>query len=104
MAKKKLTPTALRETAGGSITVQYKDSVISLSPLQYSLFILLSNGKRYSSHKIMQLIHTSDPRKEVQYLRRKGVDVLDVWVDATQKIPRHKRYWIDPKKCSNEQD
>lgn len=102
MAKKKTAPTALRETAGAKFTVQYKDSVISLSKLQYLLFILLSDGKRYSSHKIMQLIHTSDPRKEVQYLRRKGVDVLDVWVEATGEFPRHKLYFIDPKECSNE--
>ncbi len=70
--------------------------------LQNALFILLSDGEKHSSHKIMQQIHTSDPRKEVQYLRRKGIDVQDEWVEATQKIPRHKRYWIDPKECSNE--
>ncbi len=93
-------PTALRETTGASITVQYKGSVISLSKLQCSLFILLSDGKRYTSHQIMKLIHTSDPRKEVQYLRRKGINIQDEWIAATDNTPRHKRYWIDPVECT----
>ncbi len=92
-------PTTLRETAGASITVHYKGTIISLSKLQYSLFILLSDGNRYSSHRLMQILHTSDPRKEVQYLRRKGINVCDVWIEGTPKIPRHKLYWIDPKEC-----
>ncbi|MFR9514770.1 MAG: hypothetical protein SNH64_05460 [Rikenellaceae bacterium] len=50
----------------------------------------------------MQIIHTSDPRKEVQYLRRKGIDVQDEWIASTKKIPRHKRYWIDPNECGKE--
>lgn len=90
-------PESLRGSTGARSSVQYKGRQISLSKLQFSLFNLLSNGNRYSSHKIMQIIHTSDPRKEVQYLRRKGINVQDEWIAQTAKIPRHKRYWIDPK-------
>ncbi|MFR9536853.1 MAG: hypothetical protein SNF97_08905 [Rikenellaceae bacterium] len=92
-------PEAQSESAGARLIVHYKGTQISLSKLQCLLFLLLSNGKKYSSHKIMQIIHTSDPRKEVQYLRRKGINVQDEWIAQTAKIPRHKRYWIDPKEC-----
>ncbi|MFI3331834.1 MAG: hypothetical protein SNI51_02150 [Rikenellaceae bacterium] len=95
-------PTAQSESAGARLIAHYKGRQISLSKLQYLLFLLLANGKRYSSHKIMQIIHTSDPRKEVQYLRRKGIDVQDEWIASTKKIPRHKRYWIDPNECGKE--
>ncbi len=72
MTNKREAPEAQGETAGAKCIIHYKGRQISLSKLQYLLFLLLANGKRYSSHKIMQIIHTSDPRKEVQYLRRKG--------------------------------
>ncbi len=96
MTKKRQAPEAQSEESGARSIVHYKGTQISLSKLQYLLFLLLANGKKYSSHKIMQIIHTSDPRKEVQYLRRKGINVQDEWIDSTVKIPRHKRYWIDP--------
>ncbi|MFR9620137.1 MAG: hypothetical protein SNH63_02820 [Rikenellaceae bacterium] len=100
MAKKNQAPTAPRQSAGARSLAHYKDTKISLSPLQNALFILLADGRRYSSHKIMQLIHTSDPRKEVQYLRHKGINVQDIWVEADREISRHKLYFIDPKECS----
>ncbi|MFR9543522.1 MAG: hypothetical protein SNH27_15915 [Rikenellaceae bacterium] len=100
MTQRQQAPTTLRETAGASITVRYKDSEILLSKLQRAFFITLSNGQRHSSHKLMQQLHTSDPRKEVQYLRRKGINVQDEWIEATPTTPRHKRYWIDPNECA----
>lgn len=102
MAKTKQAPESLIGSARASVTVQYKGMQISLSLLQNQLFVLLSNSKRHSSHQLMQQLHTSDPRKEVQYLRRKGISVQDVWVEATREVPRHKLYFINPKECSNE--
>ncbi len=99
MTNKREAPTAQSEAAGARSIVHYKGRQISLSKLQYLLFLLLANGKRYSSHKTMQIIHTSDPRKEVQYLRCKGINVQDEWIASAVKIPRHKRYWIDPNEC-----
>ena len=92
-------PETQNESAGARSIVHYKGTKLSLSKLQYSLFILLSDSNRYSSHQIMKHIHTSDPRKEVQYLRRKGINVQDEWIKATKTIPRHKRYWIDSDEC-----
>lgn len=88
-------PTSPRETAGAKFVVTYKGKKISLSKLQFELFITLTNGHKHSSHKLMQRLHTSDPRKEVQYLRKKGIHVCDEWVAATPRIARHKLYWID---------
>ncbi len=99
MTKMKQAPESLIGSAGARSSVQYKGMTISLSPLQYTLFILLYDGKRYSSHQIMQQIHTSDPRKEVQYLRRKGINVQDEVISATPTIPRHKLYFINPNEC-----
>ncbi len=95
MASKKTAPTTLVKSAGAKYLIHYKGTKISLSPLQFSIFSTLSNGGRHSSHRLMQRCKTSDPRKEVQYLRRKGINVRDVWVEATPTIPRHKRYWIE---------
>lgn len=96
------TPTALRETAGERFTVLYKGNEFLLSKLQKAFFITLSNGQKHSSHKLMQHLRTSDPRKEIQYLRRKGINVQDEWVEATSEASRHKIYFIDPKECRNE--
>ncbi|MFR9506167.1 MAG: hypothetical protein SNG69_06640 [Rikenellaceae bacterium] len=97
-----ITPTALIETAGAKFIVRYKGNEYLLSKLQRAFFITLSNGQRHSSHKLMQQLHTSDPRKEVQYLRRKGINVEDEWIEATRETPRHKRYWINSDDCKKE--
>lgn len=83
--------------------VCYKGSNYILSKLQLSFFHTLSNGNRHSSHQLMQQLHTSDPRKEIQYLRDKGIDIQDEWIAKSGDIPRHKRYWIDPKDCKDGQ-
>ncbi len=101
-ADKRAPESAVNSARANKSVVDYKGSKKQLSELQNSLFLLLSDGNKYSSHKIMQKIHTSDPRKEVQYLRRKGIEVRDEWIEATKEISRHKRYWIDPKDCNNE--
>ncbi|MFI3306116.1 MAG: hypothetical protein R3Y68_06350 [Rikenellaceae bacterium] len=103
MAAKKAAPESAVNSARASILVDYKGSKKSLSKLQSSLFILLSDGNKYSSHKIMQRCKTSDPRKEVQYLRRKGINVQDEVIKATKEIPRHKRYWIDHEECRTQE-
>ncbi len=100
METKNITPTTQSETAGAKFTVRYKGNDYLLSKLQRAFFITLSNGKRHSSHKLMEQLHTSDPRKEVQYLRRKGINIQDEWIAATEETPRHKRYWIDPDECT----
>lgn len=107
MAVNKKAPESLRGSAGEKIiTVScitfYKGTKFILSKLQREFFNLLSNGQKYSSHKLMQMLHASDPRKEVQYLRKKGINVQDEWVEATKDIPRHKLYFIDPKECGKE--
>ncbi len=101
MESKQQAPGGLRVQARASVSVHYKDTKISLSPLQASIFSHLSNGNRYSSHQLMQRCKTSDPRKEVQYLRRKGINVRDVVVKATPTIPRHKLYFIDPREVTD---
>lgn len=93
MTKKGIAPENLRGSAR-AVVVDYKDTKISLSLLQYQFFVTLSSGGKHSSHRLMQLLHTSDQRKEVQYLRRKGVEVLDEWIAKTSTTPRHKLYWI----------
>lgn len=102
MGVKGQAPESLRGSAGARLAVRYKGNEFPLSKLQRSIFITLSDGQKHSSHKLMQQCKTSDPRKEVQYLRRKGINVQDTWVDATPTIPRHKLYFIDPIECSNE--
>lgn len=102
MVKNNNAPESLRGAAGANIITWYKGSQIILSKLQRAFFFTLSKGQKYSSHKLMQLLHTSDPRKEVQYLRRKGINVQDEWVEATKEVPRHKLYFIDPKECREE--
>lgn len=89
----------LKQCIRSKHTIRYKGSKFTLSKLQGGLFIVLSNGKKHSSHQLMQQLTTSDPRKEVQYLRRKGINVQDIWVSATDTTPRHKLYFIDPKEC-----
>lgn len=91
-----ITPTAQSESAGAKFTVRYKGNEYLLSKLQRGFFVTLSNGQRHSSHRLMEILHTSDPRKEVQYLRRKGINIQDEWIPKCGDIPRHKRYWIDP--------
>lgn len=106
MVMRKNAPENLRGAAGAEVdskvnsTTFYKGNTFFLSKLQSKVFSLLSQGK-FSSHKLMQLCHTSDPRKEVQYLRRKGINVQDEWVEATETIPRHKLYFINPNDCQS---
>lgn len=97
MEHTKQTPTT--QVQGAGVKVTYKGSNYFLSRLQTAFFLTLSNGKKHSSHRLMQMLHTSDPRKEIQYLRRKGFNVRDEWVSATKQVPRHKLYWIDPEEC-----
>ncbi len=101
MTKQQQAPEAQNESAGAKFTVHYKDTKISLSRLQFLIFSSLSNGNRYSSHQLMQRCKTSDPRKEVQYLRDKGINVRDEWIAKCGEIPRHKRYWIDPEEVGD---
>ncbi|MFR9545687.1 MAG: hypothetical protein SNJ29_08940 [Rikenellaceae bacterium] len=77
------------------VKVCYKDSAFVLSKLQSELFVLLADGDKHSSHQLMLHLKTSDPRREVKRLRDRGIDVQDVWVDATSTIPRHKCYFIN---------
>lgn len=77
----------------------YNGCKISLSKLQKGFFMILSNGKRHSSHSLVQQLPTSDARKIVQILRNKGINVMDEWVDKFNEIPRHKLYWINPDDC-----
>lgn len=99
MAVNNKAPESLRGSAGANNSMRYKGNEILLSKLQKEFFITLSNGGKYSSHKLMQMLRTSDPRKEVQYLRNKGINVQDEWVKGTKEITRHKLYFIDPKEC-----
>ncbi len=63
------------------------------------LFELLETGYKYSAFQLMRLLRTSDPRKEVQRLRNKGVLIYDEWVATTKDTPRHKQYFINPLEC-----
>ena len=99
MEKKQQAPTTQEANVGAKFTVRYKGSIFSLSSLQFKMFQVLSNGKKHSSFRLMQQLRTSDPRKEIQYLRDKGINVQDVWVER-QEIdgiiyPRHKEYYIN---------
>lgn len=98
IAKKQFSSTQ-NTVAEQSRIVCYKGNRILLSNLQRLFFIILSNGNKYSSHQLMQLLKTSDPRKEIHYLRCKGINVQDEWKKATSTIARHKRYWINPDDC-----
>lgn len=90
----KNTPTTQSEEARARVKVSYKGNVYLLSKLQGELFSLLTDGNKHSSRQLMLHLKTSDPRGEVKILRDKGINVQDIWVDATSTIPRHKRYFI----------
>lgn len=97
MNRKDKAPEMQGAGTGANIVIEYKGKNISLSPLQYAVYTLLIRG-RYSSFELMQHSKTSDPRKEIQYLRDKGIDVADRWINRQEiggKIyPRHKEYFI----------
>ncbi len=88
-------PATHSEETRAQVQVQYKGNVFSLSKLQSEMFFILTNGKKHSSHQLMLHLKTSDPRREVKRLRDRGIDVQDVWVDATSTTPRHKCYFIN---------
>lgn len=102
MNQKRVAPESFRSAAGASGLVFYKDNEIILSKLQKAFFVILSNGLKHSSYRLMQQLYSSDPRKEVQCLRQKGINVQDEWVGATKEVPRHKLYWIDYLDCRKE--
>jgi len=69
---------------------QSKDS-ISLSKRQRKVYELLLTGK-YSVADISIALHYSDPRSYIRELRKKGLNILDEWVENADT--RHKQYWI----------
>lgn len=99
MEQKQQAPTTHRTSARAKFTVRYKGSILSLSSLQFKMYQVLSDGKKYSSFRLMQQLRTSDPRKEVQRLRNRGINVQDVWVEQQMingiVYPRHKEYFIN---------
>ncbi len=94
MTEKIKAPTTPRERAGAKSSVQHEDTTKIKSTRQKALLSLLSDGNRYTTRQISRLTPISAPTKEVQRFRDRGINVLDEWVEATPKIPRHKRYWI----------
>ncbi len=102
MTQTQQAPTTPRETAGANLTTGYKGTKNITSKRQKSLLCLLSDGGKYTTRQISKLTPISAPTKEIQRFRDRGINVQDEWVEATPTTPRHKRYWIDPKECSNE--
>ncbi len=101
MTKKRTAPTTQKETAGARSSVHHKGTKKVTSTRQKALLSLLSDGSRYTTRQMSKLAPISSPTKEVQRFRDRGVIVQDEWVEATPTTPRHKRYWIGPKECSN---
>lgn len=58
---------------------------------------LLREGK-HSATDITIKLRYADPRSYIRYLRDKGVNVRDEWVQ--KKDTRYKIYWIEPKQES----
>lgn len=95
METKQQTPSTQGKCVGAkSLLVQYKGKQISLTPLQYKLFSMLSDGRKHSSVELMRLMSISDPRSEVRYLRKYGIEVSDEWHTHPQLGTRYKRYYI----------
>ncbi len=95
-------PTAQIASAGARVIIHYKDSEISASARQKTLFNLLSDGGRYTTRQMSKLAPVSSPTKEIHRFRNRGINVCDEWAEATKTIPRHKRYWIDLSECKKE--
>lgn len=77
-----------------NLLAEYKGSQISLTPLQYKLFSILSDGRKHSSIELMRSMHISDPRSEIRYLRKHGIIVSDEWHTHPELGTRYKRYFI----------
>ncbi len=103
MATNKTAPTAPKQSAGARSIVHYKGTKKLTSTRQKALLSLLSDGSRYTTRQMSKLAPISSPTKEVQRFRDRGINVQDEWVEATKTIPRHKRYWINPSNCIEEE-
>lgn len=77
-----------------NLLAEYKGRQISLTPLQYKLFSILSDGRKHSSVELMRAMHISDPRSEIRYLRKHGIIVSDEWCTHPELGTRYKRYFI----------
>lgn len=93
MESKKVAPTSQCEKAG-TIKIDYKGKMISLTVLQFDFFSMLTDGRKHSSVELMRVLHVSDPRSEIRYLRKYGIEVSDEWHTHPKLGTRYKRYFI----------
>lgn len=77
-----------------NLLAEYKGMQISLTPLQFKLYSTLIDGRKHSSIELMRVLHISDPRSEIRYLRKHGITVSDEWRTHPELGTRYKRYFI----------
>lgn len=63
------------------------------APTQSALLAVLSDGKPHSNYELNALCRTSDARTIICHLRRKGVQIVDVWCVNSQGV-RYKVYTL----------
>lgn len=61
---------------------------------QAKVIELLSSGSRFSVIDIAVRLHIGDPRSVIRNIRKSGIIINDIWVDA-KSGGKYKRYWID---------
>ena len=65
-----------------------------LTPRQSRLISFLKNGGRHSALDISFTLHIGDARSEIRNLRKMGIVVSDMWVNAPSGS-RYKLFWIE---------
>ena len=65
----------------------------TLPRLQRKLYRLLSTGKKYSAADMARILYLCDPRGHISQLRKRGVPIVDEWVQNVHNV-RYKRYFL----------
>lgn len=82
----------LRKSTGAYTRILHSGRELWLNSSEYRVYSLLKEGGCFATFDIANRLNIPDPRSVIRYLRKMGIDVVDVWVHENKM--RFKRYFI----------
>lgn len=93
MNQKQQAPGVRGRRAGAKFRIDYKGNTFQLKKQEYIVFSVLISGGQWATYNVAESLNIPDPRSVIRYLRKKGLNVRDLWV--RERGMRFKRYWLE---------
>jgi hypothetical protein len=63
------------------------------SQITQKMYKLFLSGLKYTVVELTEILQTPDPRSHIRFIRNKGVNILDYWINS--KNSKYKVYFLE---------